>query len=113
MLSEDDILDIQTSDEPAKVIGKRYGISHQKVNSLRKAADDGLQEKEAPQEVVAEIAPTESTGPAYGYRDGKDGVVEKCLFPNGVPKGWHKRPTMCKNAPKDGHADYKDLKQGL
>lgn len=147
-LTENDILDIQTSDEPAKVMAKKYDISHQKVNSLRKATQNELRKEEGQgraQEVRAhnedgtfkaddpatpeneafvkalKSSPIQKTkvskgrhicnGETTGYRDGKDGTVETCTFPDGwLPEGWHDTPADCNNCDGKSHPDYVNIK---
>lgn len=135
--TQEQIEDILTSDEKDGVIAKRLGVHWKTIQKVRKEAANGLQEEgQGPEEVkrahnddgtfkaddpatpdvneAYEQPKSEGVyvgGPATGYRDGKDGTVERCNFDDGfVPKGWHTRPWKCKNCPKDKHADYVDVK---
>ena len=101
-LTEEQILDIQTSDESAKVCAKRLGITHQKVNALRRFSNDGPKpEKNPPKRVKV------CDGPTTGYRDADGGKVERRDFADGwLPGGWHDTPAKCENCDGKSHPEY-------
>lgn len=124
-LTEDQIEDILTSDESNGQLAKRLNSHHLTIKKIRSEGldrahnEDGTFKADDPDTEINEAYKLPEVhgkgqqvcdGPTTGYRDGKDGVVERCEFINGfLPDGWHDTPAKCKNCDGKSHPEYVDI----